>query len=303
MQGEKLYGLIEAGGTKFVLGIARLQGDIVGGVDASSILETTRIPTTTPAQTITAAIAWFREQSETFGKFDAIGLASFGPLQLDKSAANFGFITDTPKKHWLNTDLLGPFQRAFGCPIAIDTDVNAAALSEYRWGRGRDCRSVVYLTIGTGVGGGAVIGGKMLHGVSHPEMGHMRVQLHESDHGFAGSCAIHGACLEGLASGPAIIKRWGKSLSELPDNHEAKSIIAFYLAQVVCNLQAVLEPDRIILGGGVMATPDLLFLVKAKAAELGGQYFSGNAYDIIASPGLGTNAGLLGALAVAQQAA
>ena len=145
-------------------------------------------------------IAWFHDQSAKLGKLDAIGVASFGPLQLDKSAANWGHIMGTPKAHWSGADLTGPLTAAFGCEIAINTDVNGAALAESKWGAGKGHNSIIYLTIGTGIGGGAIVDGKILHGVSHPEMGHMRVALHPQDTGFAGTCPVHGACLEGIAS-------------------------------------------------------------------------------------------------------
>lgn len=289
MTDGKLFGLVEAGGTKFVLGIAR-------GKDA--MLATTRIETGTPDQTLGAMVRWFEQQVAEVGQLDGIGIASFGPLQLDRSAPDWGYITNTPKPHWSGTDLVGPLAAAFRCDIAIDTDVNGAALAEYRWGAGRGHASVVYLTIGTGIGGGAVIDGKVLHGVSHPEMGHMRLALHADDIGFDGNCPIHGTCLEGLASGPAIIKRWGKSLSELPAGHPAKTIIAHYLAQAVCTLQSIFEPGRIILGGGVMASEGLIDMVRQEAAALGNGYFVSDANEIVQPPGLGTDAGLLGALAL-----
>ncbi len=289
MTEKKLYGLVEAGGTKFILGVAHSKDEI---------LATTKIATTAPHETLGAMVAWFREQSEQHGQFSGIGVASFGPLQLDKSAADWGHITRTPKPHWSGADLAGPLAKAFGCEIAVDTDVNGAALAESKWGAGKGHKSVIYLTIGTGIGGGAVVDGKILHGVSHPEMGHMRIALHPSDASFAGSCPFHGTCLEGLASGPAIIKRWGASLSALPQDHEAKPVIAYYLAHAVCTLQSIFEPGRIILGGGVMASEGLIDLVRAKATELGGGYFVSDAAQVVQSPGLGANAGLLGALAL-----
>ena len=291
MTQAKLYGLVEAGGTKFVLGTARSKDEIVA---------TTRIPTTSPQETIAAMRDWFAQQAAIEGSFSGIGVASFGPLQLNRDAADWGYITNTPKPGWAGTDLAGPLAQDFGCPVAIDTDVNGAALAEYHWGAGADVASLIYLTIGTGIGGGAVIDGKILHGLSHPEMGHMRSAMHPSDNGFTGTCPVHGNCIEGLASGPAIIKRFGKSLSELPATHEARDIIAFYLAQAACTLQSIFEPARIIMGGGVMETDGLIDLVRAKAAQLGGGYFVSDAQAIIQRPGLGGHAGLLGALALIQ---
>lgn len=290
----RLFGLIEAGGTKFVLGLARSQDEI---------LATARISTTTPAETIGAMLAWFGDQSASHGRLDGIGVASFGPLQLDRSVPDWGHIVRTPKPHWSGVDLVGPLAAQFGCPVAIDTDVNAAALAECLWGCGQGQPSVIYLTIGTGIGGGAVIDGRILHGVSHPEMGHMRVPLHTSDAGFGGNCPVHGTCLEGLASGPAIIRRWGASLSELPAGHEAHQVIAHYLAHAVCTLQAIFEPGRIILGGGVMASKGLIEVVREQAVALGAGYFASDAANIVQAPGLGADAGLLGALALAQRSA
>jgi fructokinase len=283
----KRYGLVEAGGTKFVLGIAT-------GKD--TIETTARIDTTTPQETIGAMLGWFRRQ----GPLDAIGVASFGPLELDKVSPQWGHITATTKPHWSGADIAGPLQRELSCPVAIDTDVNGAALAEYLWGAGQGQKSMLYFTVGTGIGGGAIIDGRILQGLTHPEMGHIRLPLHPDDVPGAGYCPFHGACLEGLASGPAIIKRWGASLSELPADHPAHPIIAFYLANAVATMQSIFEPGRIIFGGGVMATPGLLDRVKREATALGSGYFRGDPSEIISLPGLGDKAGLLGALALAQ---
>lgn len=281
---EKRIGLIEAGGTKFVLGLADIDG---------ALLATERVETTGPDETISASIDWFRQQ----GGISAIGIGSFGPLQLDKSNADWGRITSTPKPGWSGADLVGPFVQAFDCPVALDTDVNGAALAEYRWGAGQGQNSVLYVTVGTGIGGGAVIDGKAVHGLSHPEMGHIRVVRHADD-GFAGCCPFHDDCLEGLASGPAIIARWGKSLSQMAENDAAHRIIATYLAQLAVNAQAMFSPGRIIMGGGVMQTPGLIDKVRGQARALSNGYFVGDPSDVIVAPGLGTDAGLMGALAI-----
>ncbi len=189
-----------------------------------------------------------------------------------------------------------------GCPVAIDTDVNGAALAEYRWGAAQDQKTLLYFTVGTGIGGGAIVDGQILKGLSHPEMGHIRLSRHPDDHAFSGNCPFHGDCLEGLASGPAIIARWGKSLSQLPPDHAAHEIIAYYIAQTVCTMQAVFAPGRIIFGGGVMGTPGLLERVQQQAIILGGGYFRGDPAEIVTLPGLGDKAGMLGALALAQSA-
>lgn len=286
---EPLYGLIEAGGTKFVLGTAR---------NPQEVVTTTRVPTTTPAETIDAVLDWFGGQPP----LAAIGLASFGPIELDRTSPHWGHILATPKPGWNMTDLAGPLVRHFGCPLELDTDVNGAALAESLWGAGAGQRSVVYLTVGTGIGGGAVIDGKTLRGLSHPEMGHLRVPRHEADRGFAGVCRFHGDCLEGLASGPSVVARYGCSLSQLPADHSGHEIVAWYLAHAAIAIQAILEPARIILGGGVMHTPGLIGRITACAVRAGAGYFRGDPQAVIVPPGLGDRAGLLGALALAQGA-
>jgi fructokinase len=283
------YGLVEAGGTKFVLGIAE-------GPDA--VIDTVRIPTTNPAETIAAACDWLAGH----GPLAAVGVATFGPVEVDRGSLRWGHILNTPKPGWTGADLVGPLADRLGCPVGLDTDVTGAALAEFRWGAGIGQPSVLYFTIGTGIGGGAVIGGKPLAGVSHPEMGHLHPPRHALDADFPGICPFHGACLEGLASGPAIMARYGASLSELPSDHFAHDVIAWYLAHGVVTAQAMFEPGRIVLGGGVMATPGLLDRVRRVAARLGAGYFRGQAAEVIVPPGLGDRSGLLGALALAEAA-
>ncbi|MBA3896810.1 MAG: ROK family protein [Sphingomonadaceae bacterium] len=284
-----LFGLIEAGGTKVVVGVGSAVGDIRAKV---------RIPTTTPAETLGAVIAWLRGAAAEHGPLTALGVACFGPLDLDRASPRWGFITRTVKPGWNDTDVAGPLAAAFGCPVGFDTDVNGAALAEHRWGAGRGHEVSVYVTVGTGIGGGAIVDGKPVQGAGHPEMGHFHLPRHPDDGDFAGVCSFHGDCLEGLASGPAIAARWGASLSELPPGHPAHAIEAHYLAHAAVALQAILAPGVIVLGGGVMAAPGLLDAVRAKAAALAGDYFP----DVLnlAAPALGGNAGLLGALALAQ---
>lgn len=290
---SSLYGCIEAGGTKFVVGIARSPGDIV---------DTARFPTTTPEETLTAVIDWLQTACERHGALRAIGIASFGPLELDPQDPHWGHITRTTKPGWSDCDLAGRIGRALGCPVAIDTDVNGAARAEARWGAAMGQRLSVYVTVGTGVGGGAIVDGQPLLGLTHPEMGHIMPPRHPDDGDFAGVCPFHGACIEGLASGPAIKARWGVSLSELPVDHPGHEIIAWYLAHMVITLQSVMEPGRIILGGGVMATPGLIVRVRRQAATLGCGYFRGQPDTIIVAPGLGDRAGLCGGLALALDA-
>lgn len=293
-KGLPLFGCIEAGGTKFVAGLARSSDDIC---------ETARFETTTPDETIDACVAWLRQAAGRHGELQAIGIASFGPVELDRALPNWGYITSTPKPHWSNTDLAGRIGRELAVPVGFDTDVIGAGLAEARWGAGQGQPVSVYVTVGTGIGGGAIVDGRPLLGLSHSEMGHMHPPRHPDDLGFAGICPFHRDCLEGLASGPAIKARWGKSLSELPGDHIGHRIIAFYIAHLVVTLQAMMEPGRIILGGGVMGTAGLLNHVQAEAERLGGGYFRGSARQIIVAPALEDRAGLLGALALAMDAA
>lgn len=281
------YGLIEAGGTKFVLGVADAE---------RTIYARQRIPTTTPEETLGAAVKWFAAQGADYAAF---GIASFGPLDLDPSSSAYGCVRATPKPHWSGASLIEPFLERFGAPVAIDTDVNGAALSEALWGAGAGLGSVLYLTIGTGIGGGFCSGGQLLQGLSHPEMGHIRMPRHPEDLDFAGTCPFHGDCLEGLACGPAVIARWGQSLSDLPEGHPGKRIIAWYIGRALATFQTVMEPARIVLGGGVTATEGLLDLIRAEALAANGGYTVGRINELIVPPVLGDNAGLLGALALA----
>ena len=281
------YGLIEAGGTKFVLGVADTE---------RTILARERIPTTTPAETLGAAVEWFAAQGADYAAF---GIASFGPLDLDPGSPAFGCVRPTPKPHWSGASLIAPFKERFGVPVAIDTDVNGAALAEALWGAGADLGSVLYLTSGTGIGGGFCSDGHLLRGLSHPEMGHIRMPRHPEDLDFVGTCPFHGDCLEGLACGPAVIARWGQSLSELPEGHPGKRIIAWYIGRALATFQTIMEPARIVLGGGVTATQGLLDLIRTEAQTANGGYTVGKIDELIVPPGLGDNAGLLGALALA----
>jgi len=289
-----LFGCIEAGGTKFVLGVAR---------DPDTVLRTARIPTTTPDETLAAALEFFTAAQAEWGAVDALGIASFGPVDLDRSSPGWGRIVDTPKPGWSGTDLVGPFARALDCPVGFDTDVNGAILAESLWGAATGADIAVYVTVGTGIGGGALVEERPVHGSRHPEMGHILPRRHPDDRDFVGTCPFHGDCLEGLASGPAIAARWGASLSELGPDHPAHDIVAYYLAQLVVAQQALLSPRRIVLGGGVLGTPGLLDRVRDHAARMANGYFGTHDYaTLIVAPGLGDRAGLLGALALAQRA-
>src|SRR5258705_8431480 len=216
----RFFGCIEGGGTKF--------GCAVGN-DRGEILAQERFPTTDPASTLAATRAFLRQRAQALGSFAAIGVASFGPVELDKTSARYGFIGRTPKAGWAGTDIAGTLAREFSCPVGFDTDVNAAALAEHRWGAARDIKTLLYLTIGTGIGGGVLVDGVPIHGVMHPEVGQIYPRRHPLDLAFAGVCPFHGDCLEGVAAGPAIIARTGASLERLDESHPQWEIEADYL--------------------------------------------------------------------------
>jgi fructokinase len=280
------YGGLEAGGTKFVC---------AAGAGPEPVAET-RITTTTPAETLGHVLAFFRAHAP----LTALGIASFGPVDLDPRSPTYGYITTTPKPGWAQTDVVGPLRAALGVPIAFDTDVNAAALAEHRWGAGRNVGSVVYVTVGTGIGGGAVVNGRPVHGLVHPEMGHVRVPHDRTADPFAGACPHHGDCWEGLAAAPALAARWGRPAESLPDDHPAWPMEARYLALGLVNVILTLSPERVVLGGGVMARPGLLDRVRGSVSDLLGGYV--RAADIVA-PALGERSGVLGALALAADVA
>lgn len=290
MENSPMIGGIEAGGTKFVLAVASSPADILARHE---------VPTRSPDDTLAEVTDWFRGQPPVC----AIGIASFGPAVIDPAHEHWGRIGATPKPQWSNFDLAGYFKNEFDVPVGFDTDVNGAALAEDSFGAGRDASSLVYVTVGTGIGGGIVIDGQPVHGAAHPEMGHIFPRRHASDKSFAGSCPAHGDCLEGLACGPAIIERWGKSLSELPDNHEALDVIASYLGQLCHSVFAMTAAETIVLGGGVMKTPGLLQRVRDMAKQLDAGYFPGGRRHSIVRPGLQDNSGLTGAVMLGERVA
>lgn len=285
---QALLGAVEAGGTKFVLAI---------GTSHNEILAQTQIPTTTPQETLQRTIAWFEAQDPV----SALGIASFGPADIDPASPKWGYITNTPKPGWSQTNFAALTSDALRCPVGFDTDVNGAAIGEYLHGAARGCDVAIYVTVGTGIGGGAIIGGQTVKGARHPEMGHVMMRRHIQDIDFPGICPVHGDCLEGLASGPAIKERWGVSLSELEPDHLAHVIISDYLAQLCQNLIALYSPQRIILGGGVMQTCGLLDRIRVSAAARAGSYFGVDAGKIIVSPGLGRQSGIAGAFDLAKR--
>lgn len=295
---NKLYGGIEAGGTKIVCAVGNGPGNILAEV---------RFPTGSPSETIKTAIDFFRAQEKLLGRALAgLGIAAFGPLDPDPSSRGYGYITSTPKPGWRNTDLVGPLRAALGIPVAFDTDVNGAALAETRWGAARGLDTVLYLTVGTGIGGGGLVGGRLMHGLIHPEMGHIRVPHDTSKDPFPGVCPYHGDCLEGLAAGPAIEKRWGVRAENLPADHPAWLLEAEYLALGLHNYICTLSPQLIILGGGVMSHPELLVMVRKRTISLLSDYVQATAIleridRYIVLPALGNQAGVLGAFALAMQ--
>jgi len=285
------FASIEAGGTKFNVGI--------GGSDGV-LHRQAQFATRAPHETIRDLIEWLDAEVAKDGPISAIGIAAFGPIDTDPGSVSWGRLGPTPKLSWQGTDLITPF-RSYGVPVGLDTDVNGAALAEWRWGASQGCARLCYLTIGTGIGGGAVLDGKMLSGRSHPEMGHMFIRRRPEDE-FKGVCATHGDCLEGLASGIAIKARWGDSLSRLGADHPGHRMIAGYLAQACVNIVATLAPETIVLGGGVIGTPGLIDKVREQFECLSSGYFSGFGAGNIALAELYPVSGLIGGLAIAEMA-
>lgn len=289
---------IETGGTKVVCALAAAPREVI---------EVQTIPTTTPVQTIhrlTDTLTRWRASAP----LDAVGLGAFGPIDLDPSSARFGTIGATPKPGWENTGLVAPVRAAAGCPVGVETDVTAAAIGEHRWGAGVGLADLGYVTVGTGVGVGAIVAGSPLHGTGHPEAGHLTVRRHPQDD-FAGVCLMHGDCLEGLACGPAIAQRWGGTADHLGELLPAAvEVEAYYLAQLTTALLYVLSPARLVLGGGVMALPGLLDAVRRATAgllrgALGDHPAADPSSGFLTRPALGDRAGVIGALTIAADVA
>jgi fructokinase len=290
-----MYGAIEAGGTKFICAVGTGPDD----------LETVQIPTTTPSATLEAAIDFFRERRSELA---SVGIASFGPVDLNPESWTYGYITSTPKSGWRNCDIAGAVRKSLDVPVGFDTDVNGAALGEARWGAAQGLSDFIYLTVGTGIGGGAVSNGKVVHGLVHPEMGHIRVPHDRNRDPFAGGCPFHGDCLEGLASGPAIQSRWGISPRELPPSHPGVALEAHYLALGIANWVCTLSPQRIVLGGGVMQQQHLFPLIRVELLQLLNGYVQAREItecvnQFVVPARLGGRAGVLGALVLAEDAA
>ncbi len=292
-----LFGAIETGGSKIICAV---------GTGPDDIRERIRIPTTTPSETLAEVNAFLLRHHETT-PLAAVGVGSFGPLDLHPESPTYGYILDTPKPGWPQTDLLGPIRQALNLPVALDTDVNASALGEHSWGAGAGLDSLVYITVGTGMGGGAVVAGRPVHGASHPEMGHVRIPHDREADPFEGFCPYHGDCFEGLAAGPAIELRWGKPGESLPEDHPAWPLEAEYLAAGVANIVLVLSPQRIVMGGGVMEQRHLFPMVRKRVVELLHGYgitddIVSNIDDYIVPPALGDDSGIAGAFALARMA-
>lgn len=292
-----LFGGIEGGGTKFLCAV---------GTAPDDIRREARFATTTPAETLGQAVDFFKQAERDFGRLSALGVASFGPLDPHPASPAYGRILSTPKPGWTNADIVGPLRSAFDLPIAFDTDVNGAALGEWTWGAAQGLETFLYLTVGTGIGGGMMANGKLLHGLLHPEMGHILLPHDRHRDPFEGACPFHKDCFEGLASGPALEKRWGQRAETLPSDHPAWRLEAHYIALALVNYILTFSPQRIIIGGGVGGRDDLLPLIRTEVQTLLNGYVQSPAVTqhmdgYIVHPALGSRAGMLGAIALARQ--
>jgi fructokinase len=291
----KLFGGVETGGTKIVCVVADGDGNIAAE---------TSFPTTNPDETISRVIAFFKDQMRAHS-IEALGIGTFGPVDLDPQSRTYGYITTTPKPGWSNIDLLGRISRALPIPMVIDTDVNAAAMGEYTWGSAIGIDPFVYFTIGTGIGMGGMVNHALLHGLTHPEAGHMIIHHDVRLDPFPGACTYHGDCFEGLATGFALEKRWKTRGETLPDDHPAWLLEANYIAQALVNTILMLSPKKIVLGGGVMQRQAMFVLIRQEVARLLNGYVKSdqilNGMDtFIVPPGLGKRSGVLGAVALAR---
>lgn len=296
----RLFGSVEAGGTKFVCAVAAGPDDIRSEIT---------IPTQTPTETLCQVVAYFRDFQEINKEpIEAVGVASFGPLDLQRTSKTYGYITTTPKEGWAYTNVVGYIENELKVPVGFDTDVNGAALAEAMWGAGKGLEVVLYLTVGTGIGGGLYVYGRPLHGLVHPEMGHVIVSRDREKDDFKGCCPYHQDCLEGLASGRSVDLRWQCHASELADDHPAWELEADYLAQGLVDFIVTLSPEKIVLGGGLMQKNHLFALIHQKVTDKLGGYVSSpvileDIENYIVSPGLGNRSGICGGLALAMDAA
>ncbi|MEH7481268.1 ROK family protein [Neobacillus drentensis] len=283
-----MLGAIEAGGTKFVCAVGDEKGNIIDRI---------QIPTTVPAETMPKVIEFFKQYP-----VKAIGVGSFGPIDVNQESAAYGNITSTPKPGWRDYPFVQSLRDAFSVPIGFNTDVNAAALGEVTFGAAKGLDSCLYITVGTGIGAGAIVQGKLLQGLSHPEMGHILVRRHPNDE-FRGKCPYHHDCLEGLAAGPAIEERWGAKGDLLVDRIEVWDLEGYYIAQALMQYVLILSPKKIILGGGVMNQKQVFRSVYKYLKEFVNEYVAlPDLAEYIVGPGLGDNAGITGSLMLAHQA-
>lgn len=294
-----LYGGIEAGGTKFVCAV---------GTGPDDIRREVRFATGTPEECIGASLAFFRDAEAALGPLAAVGIASFGPIDPDPSSPTYGYVTTTPKPGWAHTNFAGQIREALGVPVGFDTDVNVAALGEYRWGAAQGLNTFIYLTVGTGIGGGAMVNGRLVHGLMHPEMGHIRIPHDRTRDPYPGICSYHGDCFEGLACGPAIAERWSTSPADLPSDHPAWDLETEYLANGIVSLLLPMSPQRIVVGGGVMEQNHLFPRVRRRVQELLNGYLQSSMVgeriaEYIVPPALGNRSGVLGGIALAELAA
>ncbi len=288
-----VLGALEAGGTKMVMSV---------GDDLGHMVDRISIPTTTPEETMPGIISFFKKYP-----VEALGVGCFGPLDLNASSSTFGYITSTPKLAWRNFPLIKTLQEGLHVPVALDTDVNGAALAENMLGAAKGLKSCLYVTVGTGIGGGLVVEGNLVHGLVHPEFGHMLLRPQPEDPAPQGFCPYHKGCLEGMACGPAIEKRWGCSAKELTQDHPAWVLEAHYLAQMCANAIVTFSPEKIILGGGVMQQEHLFPMIRRETLILLGGYVQHPAIlngmeDYIVPPGLSVNSGVMGAFLLAKAA-
>ena len=279
---------VEAGGTKFICGL---------GTEEGKIIEKINIPTTNPEETMKRVIEYFKDK-----KFDVMGVGSFGPIDPVKGSETYGYITKTPKPYWSDYNMIGELKKHYDVPMEFDTDVNGAALAESWGGAGKGLKNLIYITVGTGIGAGAVVNGTMLQGLTHPEMGHIFLKRHPEDK-FEGRCPFHKDCLEGMAAGPAIEDRWGKKGQELMDKDEVWELEAYYLAQALVNYILILSPQRIIMGGGVMKQQQLFPLIRKNVQKFLNNYVYKKEIleeieKYIVYPGLGDDAGFIGSIAL-----
>lgn len=283
-----ILGAIETGGTKMVCAIGNEKGEI---------LDKFICPTNDPASTLKVMADYFRDK-----RIDALGIGSFGPICLDKKDPQYGYITSTPKPGWMNTDLVGYFHRELGCPVGFDTDVNAAAIGEVTYGDCQDVDSMIYITIGTGIGVGVYLDGHLLHGMLHPEAGHIFVKKHPEDN-YEGNCPFHASCLEGMAAGPAIEKRWGKRAEYLYENKMVWEMESFYIAQALVDYTLCYSPKRIVLGGGVINKDGLLDMIREDYVSLLNNYIKtdlvNNPKEYIVGASLNGEQGIMGCLKIA----